>query len=169
MGETKPAKPDNRRTMGTMDTPKRKQTLVEEGTEFNGTMKSTCSVVVNGTFDGQIDAPELSVAGTGAVLGTVKAAKLRSEGTLAGSIDAEEVYLSGTVRSNTKIRASKLEVKLSQEGGKLEVTFGSDSDSSTQRDAKNKGGPPPASKDGKPAESVDPKDAGRRSQSSTNA
>lgn len=150
------------------NTPKRKQTLVEEGTEFNGTMKSTCSVVVNGTFDGQIDAPELSIAGTGAVLGAVKAAKLRSEGTLAGSIDAEEVYLSGTVRSNTKIRASKLEVKLTQEGGKLEVTFGADEES-TQRDAKNKGGTPSGPKEVKAAEAAEPKDGGRRSQSSPNA
>lgn len=101
-----------------------KQTLVEEGTELKGTLKSSCQVVVNGTIDGTIEAPSLTIAETGTVLGNVKAAKLRSEGTLAGNIDAEEVYLSGTVRSNTMIRANKLEVKLSQERGKLEVTFG---------------------------------------------
>lgn len=101
-----------------------KQTLVEEGTELKGTLKSTCQVVVNGTIDGQIEAPSLTVSATGAVLGIVKVQKLRSEGTLAGSIDADDVYLSGTVRSNTMIRASKLEVKLTQEKGKLEVTFG---------------------------------------------
>jgi cytoskeletal protein CcmA (bactofilin family) len=101
-----------------------KQTLVEEGTELKGTLKSSCQVVVNGTIDGQIEAPSLTVAETGTVLGNVKATKLRSEGTLAGNIDADEVYLSGTVKSNTMIRANKLEVKLSQERGKLEVTFG---------------------------------------------
>lgn len=101
-----------------------KQTLVEEGTELKGTLKSTCQVVVNGTIDGQIEAPSLTVSATGAVLGIVKVQKLRSEGTLAGSIDADDVYLSGTVRSNTMIRASKLEVKLTQDKGKLEVTFG---------------------------------------------
>ena len=101
-----------------------KQTLVEEGTELKGTLKSTCQVVVNGTIDGQIEAPALTISPSGAVLGIVKVQKLRSEGTLAGSIDAEDVYLSGTVRSNTMIRASKLEVKLTQERGKLEVTFG---------------------------------------------
>jgi cytoskeletal protein CcmA (bactofilin family) len=101
-----------------------KQTLVEEGTELKGTLKATCQVVVNGTIDGQIEAPELTINQSGAVLGIVKVQKLRSEGTLAGSIDAEDVYLSGTVRSNTMIRASKLEVKLTQERGKLEVTFG---------------------------------------------
>lgn len=101
-----------------------KQTLVEEGTELKGTLKSTCQVVVNGTIEGQIEAPALTVTGTGTVLGSVKAQRLRSEGTLAGDIDAEDVYLAGSVRSNTMIRARKLEVKLAPERGKLEVTFG---------------------------------------------
>jgi len=101
-----------------------KQTLVEEGTELKGTLKSSCQVVVNGKIDGQIEAPSLTVTTTGTVLGTVRAQKLRSEGTLAGDIDADDVYLSGTVRSNTMIRAKKLEVKLATERGKLEVSFG---------------------------------------------
>jgi len=101
-----------------------KQTLVEEGTELKGTLKSSCQVVVNGKIDGQIEAPALTVTATGTVLGTVRAQKLRSDGTLAGDIDAEDVYLSGTVKSNTLIRAKKLEVKLAPERGKLEVTFG---------------------------------------------
>jgi hypothetical protein len=101
-----------------------KQTLVEEGTELKGTLKSSCQVVVNGKIDGQIEAPSLTVTTTGTVLGTVRAQKLRSEGTLAGDIDADDVYLSGTVRSNTMIRAKKLEVKLAPTSGKLEVSFG---------------------------------------------
>jgi cytoskeletal protein CcmA (bactofilin family) len=101
-----------------------KQTLVEEGTELKGTLKSSCQVVVNGTIDGQITAPALTVSQSGMLLGTVKASSLRSEGTLAGDIDADDVYLSGTVRSNTVIRARKLEVKLAPDRGKLEVTFG---------------------------------------------
>ncbi len=101
-----------------------KQTLVEEGTEFTGTLTSRCEVVVNGRIDGEVRAPELRVTESGVVLGTIKANKLRSEGILAGSIDADDVYLSGTVRSNTVIRASKLEVKLAAEQGKLEVMFG---------------------------------------------
>lgn len=101
-----------------------KQTLVEEGTELKGTLKSSCQVVVNGKIDGQIEAPALTVTTTGTVLGTVRAQKLRSEGTLAGDIDADDVYLSGTVKSNTMIRAKKLEVKLGTERGKLEVSFG---------------------------------------------
>jgi cytoskeletal protein CcmA (bactofilin family) len=107
-----------------MEKPTGKQTLVEEGTELKGTLKSSCQVVVNGKIDGQIEAPALTVTTSGAVLGTVRAQKLRSEGTLAGDIDADDVYLSGTVKSNTMIRAKKLEVKLSADRGKLEVSFG---------------------------------------------
>ncbi len=107
-----------------MEKPTGKQTLVEEGTELKGTLKSSCQVVVNGKIDGQIEAPALTVTTSGTVLGTVRAQKLRSEGTLAGDIDADDVYLSGTVKSNTMIRAKKLEVKLGTDRGKLEVSFG---------------------------------------------
>ncbi len=106
-----------------MKTPK--QTLVESGTEFKGTLKSSCAVVVNGTIDGEIDAPEITVTRSGAVLGAIKAKKLRSQGTLSGNVDAGEVFLSGVVRSQTVIKAKSLEVKLgSSEKGQLEVTFG---------------------------------------------
>jgi cytoskeletal protein CcmA (bactofilin family) len=102
-----------------------KQTLVEEGTEFKGTLKSSCAVVVNGTIDGEVDAPEITITRSGAVLGAIKAKKVRSQGTLSGNVDAGDVFLAGSVRSNTVIKAKSLEVKLgSSEKGQLEVTFG---------------------------------------------
>jgi cytoskeletal protein CcmA (bactofilin family) len=102
-----------------------KQTLVEEGTEFKGTLKSSCAVVVNGTIDGEVDAPEITITRSGAVLGAIKAKKVKSLGTLSGNVDAGDVFLSGSVRSNTVIKAKSLEVKLgSSEKGQLEVTFG---------------------------------------------
>jgi cytoskeletal protein CcmA (bactofilin family) len=101
-----------------------KQTLVEEGTEFKGTLKSSCPVVVNGTIDGEVDAPEITITRSGAVLGAIKAKKVRSQGTLSGNVDAGDVFLSGSVRSNTVIKAKSLEVKLGSEKGQLEVTFG---------------------------------------------
>jgi cytoskeletal protein CcmA (bactofilin family) len=102
-----------------------KQTLVEEGTEFKGTLKSSCAVVVNGTIDGEVDAPEITITRSGAVLGAIKAKKVRSQGTLSGNVDAGEVFLAGSVRSNTVIKAKSLEVKLgSSDKGQLEVTFG---------------------------------------------
>jgi cytoskeletal protein CcmA (bactofilin family) len=101
-----------------------KQTTVEEGTEFKGTLSSSCPVVVRGVLDGDIKAPSLSIAATGTVVGNVRAQRIQSEGVLAGNVDADEVSLSGSVRSNTVIRARTLEVKLERDKGKLEVTFG---------------------------------------------
>lgn len=112
------------RTKGKMATSNHKQTLVESGTELSGTLKSDCSVVVNGAFEGEIEAPELSVSGTGAVSGRIRVEMLVSEGTLSGVIEADQVQLSGTVRSDTRIKASDLEVRLVQDDGKLEVDFG---------------------------------------------
>lgn len=102
----------------------KKETLVEEGTEFQGTMRSACPVIVNGSMDGTIEAPSLTVSPMGKVLGTVRVTELKSDGTLAGNIDADKVSLSGNVHSDTVIRAKSLEVKLSAQNGKLEVTFG---------------------------------------------
>jgi cytoskeletal protein CcmA (bactofilin family) len=102
-----------------------KQTLVAEGTELKGSLHSTWPVVVNGTIDGKVEAPELTITRAGAVLGAVKAKRLRSHGTLSGNVDAGDVFLAGAVRSNTIIRATSLELKLgSLEKGSLEVIFG---------------------------------------------
>ena len=102
-----------------------KQTTVEEGTQFKGTLQSTCQVMVRGKVEGDLTAPSVIVSDSGAVIGNVKAENIRSEGVLAGHVDADTVYLSGSVRSDTVIRAKSLEVKLQQpEGGKLQVTFG---------------------------------------------
>jgi cytoskeletal protein CcmA (bactofilin family) len=101
-----------------------KQTTVEEGTQFKGTLNSTCQVMVRGVVDGDLTAPTVIVSETGTVVGNVKAQSIWSEGVLAGRVDAEDVHLSGNVRSDTVIRAKTLEVKLQRTKEKLEVTFG---------------------------------------------
>jgi cytoskeletal protein CcmA (bactofilin family) len=102
-----------------------KQTTVEEGTQFKGTLHSTCQVLVRGLVDGELTAPSVTVSETGTVTGSVKAETIRSQGVLAGRVDADDVYLSGSVRSDTVIRAKTLEVKLERSNGeKLQVTFG---------------------------------------------
>jgi cytoskeletal protein CcmA (bactofilin family) len=101
-----------------------KQTTVEEGTQFKGTLSSTCQVMVRGMVDGDLTAPTVIISETGTVTGNVKAECIRSEGVLAGRVDADDVYLSGSVRSDTVIRAKTLEVKLKSHREKLEITFG---------------------------------------------
>ncbi len=101
-----------------------KRTLVEEGTSFKGSMTSTCPVLVKGGIEGDIQAPSLTVAGTGIVSGKVKAGELKSEGSIAGEFDVDKIQLSGSVKDNTIIRAKSLEVKLSSATGKMQVVFG---------------------------------------------
>jgi cytoskeletal protein CcmA (bactofilin family) len=101
-----------------------KQTTVEEGTQFKGTLHSSCQVLVRGVVEGDLTAPSVIVSDTGTVVGNVKAQTIRSEGVLAGRVEADEVQLSGNVRSDTVIRAKTLEIKLQRTREKLEVTFG---------------------------------------------
>ena len=102
-----------------------KQTILEEGTEIEGAVKSKCAIVVSGQVKGEISAPTLTVTESGSLNGKVKASQLSSHGALAGEIDAESVELAGKVSDSTIIRANTLEVKLNQNGGKkLQVSFG---------------------------------------------
>ncbi|HEY3235192.1 MAG TPA: polymer-forming cytoskeletal protein [Polyangiaceae bacterium] len=103
---------------------KGKQTVVEEGSEFKGTLSSSCGIVVRGRIDGDIEAPSLAVSASGAVHGRVKVTQVVSEGEIAGEFEADSIQLAGSVRDSTVIRARSLEVKLSSESGKMQITFG---------------------------------------------
>lgn len=101
-----------------------KRTLIEDGTDFNGTLSSTCPIVVNGRVEGDVSGPSLHVSTTGSVSGKVKVKHIRSEGELSGEFDADEVQLSGKVSDATVIRARSLEAKLQPEKGRMEAVFG---------------------------------------------
>src|SRR5258708_9106211 len=78
-----------------------KRTLVEEGTQFKGTLSSSCPIVVKGRIDGDISAPSLQVSSTGSVPGKVKVGAIESQGELSGEFDADVIQLSGTVKATT--------------------------------------------------------------------
>src|SRR5687768_1350954 len=101
-----------------------KTTVIEEGTGFKGDFDSDCPIVVKGRIEGHMKAPSLTVDATGSVSGTVKVKELRSEGIISGEYDADYVKLSGTVKDNTVIRARTLEVALTPQRGRMQVTFG---------------------------------------------
>jgi cytoskeletal protein CcmA (bactofilin family) len=103
--------------------PSEKVTVIEDGTEFKGTMTSTCAVVVRGKIEGELSMPALSVAATGIVQGRARVGTIDSSGQLSGEFDAETVRLSGAVSDDTIIRAKTLEVKLVSDG-KMVVSFG---------------------------------------------
>ncbi|HWO18487.1 MAG TPA: polymer-forming cytoskeletal protein [Kofleriaceae bacterium] len=104
--------------------PTGKHTLVEEGTEFKGSMTSKCPIVVMGKVEGDVAGPEIHVSATGIIAGNVKVKELRSEGEVAGEVEAETVRISGKVRDRTVIRARALEVSLSTTKGGMQVVFG---------------------------------------------
>ena len=131
-----------------------RKTLVEEGTQFKGSMSSDCPVEVRGKIEGDLTAPALSVSASGAVHGKVKVGEIKSEGELAGEFDADVVQLSGTVKDNTVIRAKSLEVKLTPANGKMQVIFGEcQLEVGSEQPAKE--APKPASVKPPPAEPVD--------------
>jgi cytoskeletal protein CcmA (bactofilin family) len=100
-----------------------KVTVVEEGTEFKGTLTSSCPVDVRGRVEGELQTPSLTVSASGAVHGRAKVGSVRSEGEISGEFEADSVELSGRVRDNTVVRARSLEVKLERTRG-LQVMFG---------------------------------------------
>jgi len=101
-----------------------KQTLVEEGTTFKGSLTSNCPIVVKGRIEGDVAAPSLNVSTSGSVSGSVKVTELRSAGELSGDFESETVQLSGVVKDNTRLRAKSLEVRLAVPSGKMQVVFG---------------------------------------------
>jgi cytoskeletal protein CcmA (bactofilin family) len=100
-----------------------KQTVIEDGTEFDGTVRSQCGITVSGKLKGELHAPSLEVTASGSVSGKVRVDHLRSHGEVAGEIHAEKVELSGRVSNQTVINAQTLEVKLSQTSGGMQVIF----------------------------------------------
>src|SRR5436189_5057540 len=93
-----------------------KKTIIEEGTEFKGTLAASCPILARGRIEGEISGPALEVTDTGVVAGQVKVTELRSRGELAGRFDADEVMLSGRVRDDTVIVAKALEVTPTRAG-----------------------------------------------------
>ena len=99
--------------------------VLEQGTHFQGILRSQSPVVVWGQLVGELTAPALTLMAEGSVHAKMKVSHLKSEGVLGGEIDAESVQLSGSISDDTVIRASAIEVKLNQPGdGKMRVSFG---------------------------------------------
>src|SRR5262249_31075876 len=85
-----------------------RQTLVEEGTEFKGTLSSNCHIIIKGKLEGDVRGPSLHVSPTGSVSGTVKVGEINSEGEIAGQCEAEAVRLSGRGQDGTPSCAQTL-------------------------------------------------------------
>jgi cytoskeletal protein CcmA (bactofilin family) len=111
-------------TMSNTIRPANKVTVVEEGTEFRGTLTSSCPIDVRGRIEGELKTPSLTVSASGAVHGRTTVGEMRSLGEISGEFDADKIELAGVVRDNTVIRARSLDVKIASERGKLQIIFG---------------------------------------------
>lgn len=138
--------------------PPSKVTVVEEGTEFQGTLTSSCPIDVRGRVEGELRTPSLTVSASGAVHGRAKVGEVRSQGEISGEFDADKIELAGVVRDKTIIRARSLDVKIGAQRGKLQIVFGecelSVGDEPTEHDyAKEQlaTAPPPATAEATPA------------------
>ena len=101
-----------------------KETVIAEGTELDGTIKSDCGITLNGRLKGSVTAPSLVVRSSGSVDGRVDVSELRSKGSISGQVKAKNVQLAGKVSDNTVIHASTLDVQLVEPSAGLHVTFG---------------------------------------------
>ncbi len=104
--------------------PEMKETVIENGTELEGSIHSECPVTLSGKLEGQVSAPMLTVTASGSARGEIKVSKLVAHGEISGEIEADEVQLGGRVSDQTVIRARTLEVALSRPQGGFQVTFG---------------------------------------------
>jgi cytoskeletal protein CcmA (bactofilin family) len=87
-----------------------KKTVIDEGTDFKGTLTSSHPVVARGRIEGEVNGPALEVTVGGVVIGKAKVTELRSSGELSGTFEAEEAILAGLVRAGTVITADAVEV-----------------------------------------------------------
>ena len=101
-----------------------KETVIEDGTEFDGSLTSRCPISLSGTVKGELLAPVLNVTPSGSVHGSVQVERLICRGEISGEIQAQTVELAGKVSDQTVITAETLEVRLSQPGEAVRVTFG---------------------------------------------
>jgi cytoskeletal protein CcmA (bactofilin family) len=102
----------------------RKQTIIEDGTQFDGSINSRCDVLIGGVVKGELLAPALTIGPSGSMHGMVKVEQLVSRGEISGEISADTVELSGRVGDHTVIQAHTLQVNLAQPDKGVQVTFG---------------------------------------------
>jgi cytoskeletal protein CcmA (bactofilin family) len=101
-----------------------KRTVVEEGTELEGSLSSNCPIVMSGKIAGDVSAPSLRINKTGSVRGKVKVQEVDSQGEMSGEIEADFVRLGGIVHDDSIVRAKTLEVRQPTPSDPEPITFG---------------------------------------------
>ena len=72
-----------------------KPSIISEGFEFTGDMKSGGSITVDGTFKGNLSVQTLLIGANGYVDGTVSADNINIKGRLAGTVSCRDIVIGG--------------------------------------------------------------------------
>ncbi len=72
-----------------------KPSIISEGFEFTGDMKSGGSITVDGTFKGNLSVQTLLIGAGGYVDGTVTADSINVKGKLSGTVSCRDVVIGG--------------------------------------------------------------------------
>jgi len=72
-----------------------KPSMISEGFEFNGDIKSNGSLTVDGSIVGQVSVDNLIVGVTGSVSGTITAKTINVKGKLSGDVNCSDIIVGG--------------------------------------------------------------------------
>jgi cytoskeletal protein CcmA (bactofilin family) len=93
-----------------------KASLISEGFEFTGDMKSDGSLTVDGAIKGNLIVHTLLIRATGVVDGGVKADSVNVEGCLSGTVECRDLVIGGRAVVDGKLRYDTVTI---QRGGTI--------------------------------------------------
>ena len=93
-----------------------KPSIISEGFEFTGDMKSGGSITVDGTFKGNLSVQTLLIGAGGFVDGTVTADSINVKGKLAGTVNCRDLVVGGRATVDGALSYSSITI---QRGGTI--------------------------------------------------
>jgi cytoskeletal protein CcmA (bactofilin family) len=93
-----------------------KPSIISEGFEFTGDMKSGGSITVDGTFKGNLSVQTLLIGAGGFVDGTVTADSINVKGKLSGTVSCRDLVIGGRATVDGALNYSSITI---QRGGTI--------------------------------------------------
>jgi cytoskeletal protein CcmA (bactofilin family) len=93
-----------------------KPSIISEGFEFTGDMKSGGSITVDGTFKGNLSVQTLLIGAGGYVDGTVTADSINVKGKLSGTVNCRDLVIGGRATVDGALTYSSITI---QRGGTI--------------------------------------------------
>jgi cytoskeletal protein CcmA (bactofilin family) len=93
-----------------------KPSIISEGFEFTGDMKSGSSITVDGTFKGNLSVQTLLIGAGGYVDGTVTADSINVKGKLSGTVSCRDLVIGGRATVDGALNYSSITI---QRGGTI--------------------------------------------------